>query len=58
MDSHCDDLGVKMMNNGSAMDWGIKNDGDEGECSVGHNTALHIGFKTVAEENPSNINRK
>ena len=28
------------MNNGAAMDWGIKNFGDKGKCSVGPNTSL------------------
>ena len=58
MEFNCDNFGVKMMNNGSAMDWGIKNDGDKGECSVGHNITLHNGFKTDAEENLSKIKRK
>ena len=33
---------VKMMNNGPAMEWGIKNDGDQGECSVGLTTTIAL----------------
>ena len=36
-----------MINKGAAMEWGSRDDGDTGECSVGLNTTLHNWFCSI-----------
>jgi hypothetical protein len=47
MDTFDEILGAKMMNIGPAMECPIKNDGDNGESSVGPNTTLHYWFYSI-----------
>ena len=39
-----------MVNDGSAMEWGIKNDGDKGGCSVVLAINYKIGFVAYIRE--------
>jgi len=51
-------LRSKVMKNGSAMKWGIKNDGVKGEYYVGLNTTLHNWFCSMHKGSSSKIKRK
>lgn len=41
-----------MMKNGAAMEWGIKNDGNKGNCFVGPNATLHDWFYSIYKRSP------
>lgn len=47
MDTIDRNLGCKIIKNGSAMKWGIKNGGYKDKCLVDPNTTLHNWFCSI-----------